>query len=257
MSDTPLGTTLSSIPVELRLVIAMFVFQETQDLRLIYGEADHGNKNTSNKLYTQDVTHKSAPGLSLLLVCRQFRRDFTRLAYEQTALVVRSELDERINRLPDDLLKYTRKLVIPFAQLELLQCQKNPRFFIRDCLRLDELFVVPHTWNDKAQTKSTASYLRHLENVKTIHFVLQDSALQTHRNNCYSLIGAILKEDHYQRYDAPHAPHIETTWWDWSYDRKNQVFTFSAQQSRPIMQEELYMVSVKPLIDGLMEGLTS
>lgn len=155
------------------------------------------------------------------------------------------------------MLKYIRKLVITLAELDLLQWQDDPGFFIRECVRLDALYVAPHTWSDWTDTKAMTGYLRQLKNIRTIHFIPLNNELQTHRNNCYSLIGAILKEDHYERYDAIGAPHLETTWWKWSHNRNSQIFTFTAQDARPVMEEETYMVSVKPLIDDLMEDLLS
>jgi hypothetical protein len=61
-----------------------------------------------------------------------------------------------------------------------------------------------------------------------------------------------MKEDHYQRYDAPDAPNLEATWWDWCYSPDYSHITFEAQPPRPILPEEEYMLLMKPKVDALM-----
>lgn len=61
-----------------------------------------------------------------------------------------------------------------------------------------------------------------------------------------------MKEDHFQRYDAPGAPNVEACWWGWQLNSLVDTITFTAQAPRPALLEEDYMLLMKPKVDAMM-----
>ncbi|KAF1925688.1 uncharacterized protein M421DRAFT_7708 [Didymella exigua CBS 183.55] len=94
--------------------------------------------------------------------------------------------------------------------------------------------------------------MRRLVHVKTVKFVLYGVTEARNRSHYCKLIGAIMKEDHFQIYDALGAPNIEATWWGWHLSTQADMITFAAQNSRPVLPEEEYMLLMKPKVDAMM-----
>lgn len=108
----------------------------------------------------------------------------------------------------------------------------------------------------KQSTRDVVGLLRRLEHVKSLKFV-QNAAFTKRRFQAWynQIIGLVLKEDHFQRYDAPEAPHIEATWWEWRFDSAEKSFEFTACPAKPVMLESDYMEMVAPLVARLMSEM--
>lgn len=119
-------------------------------------------------------------------------------------------------------------------------------------LYLDELILLSSSHWDNKNTKILVSFLRQLRRVEVLKFIMYETRRGVNRTVYLSLVGAILKEDHFQRYDAPGAPNIEATWWTWCLNPQKNMITFQAQKPRPIYPEDEYMLLVKPMVDALM-----
>ena len=105
-------------------------------------------------------------------------------------------------------------------------------------------------------TRDVVGLLRRLEHVNSFKIV-QNAAFTTQRFQAwwYQIIGLILKEDHYHRYDAPDAPQVEAAWWDWHFDSAEKSFEFIARPSKPVVPEPDYMEMVAPLVARLMGAM--
>ncbi|KAG9376653.1 O-methyltransferase [Pyrenophora tritici-repentis] len=249
MSKTNDRTGFLSLPTELRLQIASYALEQlpTDEERLIH-LAQPWKTSVYNSVY------KSSKNLAIRLVCREFNRDFSRLAIQKTTFVLYGGLGTVIDAQPDELLRDVRRLVIPVHRI----FHPLPEFlFNRECLHLDELCLYDTLESIIRHRKTLIYMLRYLKNVKRVSFSAdpRSSCSKTQRLAFRRLIGQILKEDHYQRYDSPNAPQPETTWWSWIYSNDSAHEFLTAQEPKPIMAEQDYMLLVKPKIDELMEQI--
>jgi hypothetical protein len=123
-------------------------------------------------------------------------------------------------------------------------------------MQLDELeLVMPlHTF---ANRKALVGLLRRLRNVKQIKLLFPGQNLAREPLEYIVFIGELLKEDHHQRYDASNAPNLESTWWNWSCRHDFGWAIFTAQEPKPIMAEEDYMLLMKPKVDYIVEYMAS
>ena len=96
------------------------------------------------------------------------------------------------------------------------------------------------------------SSLRRLLNVKTIKLVMYGKWEGKNRRDYCSFVSGIMKEDYYQRYDAPGAPNIEATWRDWHLNKQENLITLQAHAPKPVLPEEEYVLLMKPKVDALM-----
>jgi hypothetical protein len=235
MEDKP-KTTFFSLPIELRLQIAKYALEEKERI---------GNPG-SQGFYT----NSAARNLRILLVCRQFQHDFTDLAYQSTTFTLPQSKLQSIHRLPDEKLRNLRKIVIDCEWSELATWQGYA--FNKGCMRLDELCmreIGPRGDN----IGSIIRFLRHLKNVEKVKYF---PSFGNPHIIYGQLVGAMYKDDHFHRYDAPDAPNIGATWWepqfsdDWS-------FVFTPREPEPAMAEEEYMVMMKPKVEEIMEWTAS
>ncbi|KAL6704880.1 hypothetical protein ACN47E_007563 [Coniothyrium glycines] len=245
----------SDLPAEIRLEIAAYVVEQSQDTGLFYQDAIEPENTGIVDMFCDEATvpgwrvdcrYSPANNLSLLLVCRQFHADFQNLAYQRTRFVLLQKAVPIIHQQPARVLSNLRRLVL-YCDLPTL-ASWDQYLFNDERLQLDELCIalcVKQRRNEKYPI--LVKLLRTLQNVKAIRFVLHPGWQDRIDGN--ALIGAILKEDHYQRYDAPNAPNLETTWWTWSQPTNISDFLFVAQQPKPLMDEQTYMKFAKPKID--------
>lgn len=244
-----------SLPAELRLDIAAYVLEQSSSTGFVKLRSDPDferrlgmNRRTCGLFLSPH--YSAASNLSLLLVCRQFRNDFTRLAFQMTLFSLRVNSERKIAAQPHTLLRNVRKLAI--------RCHSNllaswhEYAFNTERLHLDELHVVILA-GVSPNRPEIVTLLRRLKYVKCIRFLIPEDPYYMVTLGYNSLIGALLKEDHYQRYDAPNAPNLESTWWTWRFGPLLQHFTMVAQEPKPVMDEEAYMLLVKPLVDDIME----
>jgi hypothetical protein len=249
MSDTGAKTTIFSLPTELRLQIAGYVLEQGPNAAFICQKL---SKLSLDPGYISVAKRR----LGIRLVCRQFNHDFTRLAFQSTTFVMVGEpapgLSQHIDRIvcdqPDELIKDVRKLIIDCAGQLSPVIFWQQYSFNRACMHLDELSLIMQASFDVA---AIADIMRQLRNVKRIRFI-------KHRLlECYKLMAALLGRDHYDRYEAPDAPNVGHTWWDWSYNEEEASFTCTAQDAMPVMEEQEYMLFVKPKVDRVMECIAT
>jgi hypothetical protein len=262
--DTP-RTTILSLPVELRLEIAAYVFDQPNNMS-IEQIADHSEHESRRHLIPSDVsakgfwiplTYSASANFSLLLVCRQLRYELVDLAFQQTRFVMsdRPGLDKpdfKVSCLLKERICNIRKLVLVYQQEEINAMLWKQYPFNKEAMHLDELCIAfsPHVFD-----MGLIDLLRRLKNVKTVTFLLGldlgcpkiDSMRVLGK-----IVGAMLKMDHYYRYDAPGAPIIEDTWWDWHFDSTNVSLVLEAREPKPLLAEEDYMNMIKPKVDELM-----
>jgi hypothetical protein len=245
MLETAPKTTIFSLPTELRLQIAGYVLEQEPNAGFIC-------QKLSKLSLDPGYTYKLEKILGIRLVCRQFNHEFTRLAFQSTTFLMSDAPELGLTRnvasivgdQPDELVKDVKKLIINCAgQLApFLDWGRYP--FNRACMHLHELsFVMQASFH----VALMADRMRQLQNVKMIRFM-------KHRPlECYRLMATFLRRDHYHRYDAPYAPNVGRTWWEWSYSEEEGSFTCTAQDAMPVMEEQDYMVFATPKVDRVME----
>jgi hypothetical protein len=236
--------TLLDLPVELRLRIAEYALEQHPAVGMPY---------TSLELRESGAGLRSAENLALLLVCRQFRSDFTSLAFSKTRFSVSSERQStNLKRLPPHRLRSIRSIVHRECVAEIYSW--GSYCYGLEQLHLDEFSFLcdDFFFALNKRVNAVTAFMRCLEHVKSVKFVMCGSRDKEKRSHYCKLIGAIMKEDHFQRYDALGAPNIETTWWDWELNPQADIITFTAQKPRSIFPEEEYMLLMKPKVDALM-----
>lgn len=271
--------TFFSLPTELRLHIASFVVLQPVNAGFEQrsAEAPHAQYrhwlspgSTRNPVglvmagpHSPEGTYSAASNLSLLLVCRQFRREFTELAWRSTTFFIGLNSSTRAEGAiaggaPQERLRDLRKIVIYYPQWDsIVQWTHWP--FNVECVRLDRLYFVPilDSFSNPFDVGQIVRLLRRLRNVQELKFVSQRDIEggTKFRQTFNRLVGAIMKEDHYQRYDAVDAPKIGEVWWEWSFDEHEKSFLLVAEKPKPVMAEEVYLQFMKPRIDALMENM--
>jgi hypothetical protein len=238
MQATP-RTTFSSLPTELRLQIAEYALEQRGDVGL----------RESQELRV-DPTYNAASNLSLILVCRQFRRDFTNIAYQMTKFVFIGPKLQLVHGATDAKLRNLRKIVIDANWSEIDIWQTYP--FNKECLTLEELCIVAIP--NKYEIVPLISLLERLRNVKQLRFF---PCSGNHRLIYGRLVGAMYKYDHYRRYDAPDAPNLKHIWWEHRFNVCDSSIDLVTCQPEPLMAEEEYMMMMKPKIDELMEWMSN
>jgi hypothetical protein len=251
--EAPARTTFFSLPTELRLQIVDYVLEQKPNAGFILQKL---SKLSLDSGYISVAKRR----LSIRLVCRQFNHDFTQLVFQSTTFTILcnpghpndtpphfpSKIARLVRRQPDEVLKDVRKLIIDCAgqASPIMLWQQFP--LNRACVQLDELSLL---MQGPFEVTGMADIMRQLKNVKMIRFI-------KHRQlECYKLMAAILQRDHYYRYDAPDAPNLGITWWEWSYSDEEGSFRCVVQATMPVMEEQEYMVFVKPKVDGVMERI--
>ncbi|KAF2125977.1 hypothetical protein P153DRAFT_369362 [Dothidotthia symphoricarpi CBS 119687] len=275
MAKKSAQTSFFSLPAELRLQIATYALDQPVDAGFELRSADATQINHYPQLgpgspiglvglimagpYSPGGAYSPAANLSLLLVCRQFRLEFTELAWRSTTFFLginKSTRDKRAmaGGVPEGRLCMLRKVAIYSPPWDdIVRWGQWP--FDAECVRLERLsFVMVIGLSDIAQF---VRLLRRLQNVKQLKFISQSDAEQQakFRNTYNQLIGAIMKEDHYQRYDASGAPHVGDVWWEWSFNDVEKSFLLVAEKPAPVIPEEEYLQFMKPRIDVLMADM--
>ncbi|KAF2624764.1 hypothetical protein BU25DRAFT_133685 [Macroventuria anomochaeta] len=230
------------LPVELRLRIAEYALEQRPGT---------GIPHIGRHLENYKGGYRPSENMSLLLVCHQFNRDFTQLAYNKTRFMLWTYgHGTGLQGLPLYKLRSIRKLVYRPDTSEMQSW--GSYLYNLEQLHVDELVFLWHYQWTRPSIKIVISFLRRLLHINTIKFVLYAKREGKNRSDYCSLVGAIMKEDHFQRYDAPGAPNVEATWWDWHLDTQENIITFRAQDPRPVLPEEDYMLLMKPEVDALM-----
>ncbi|OAL48491.1 hypothetical protein IQ07DRAFT_102619 [Pyrenochaeta sp. DS3sAY3a] len=251
--QTPRASLLS-LPAELRLHIAAYAFNQQPNAGLMKSNIPLSRGFPSRMQRRSglciDPGYSASSNLALLLVCRQFYHDFKDIAFQFTRFIITANPAGTIAQQPDQLLKRLRTLLIQCDSASITTWQTFP--FNNSTIKLDELTLVleciPHDLE-------MPRLLRRLKNIRVLKFIVSSQKYISSRLEVNRMCGGILREDHYQRYDAPNAPNIEATWWEWSSSGKDNIFTLIAQPPRPIMEEQEYMRYVKPKVDRIMQNM--
>jgi hypothetical protein len=232
------GTTFFSLPTELRLQIAAYALEQSDDVGLLL-------PNDQGRI---DPAYDAATNLAILLVCREFHRDFGTVAYQMTRFIFAGNRMHTFSLISDTKLRNVRKVVV---EADWVQIETWPTFpFNKDCVVLEELCVVPITGGD--YICPFIGLLRRLQNIKTIRiFPWYAECHLTYGR----LVGAMYKDDHYHRYDANNAPIVEKTWWEPYFNSHDISLDFVKCEAEPVMAEEDYMVMMKPKIDEIMDWM--
>lgn len=278
MTEKTSQTTFLSLPAELRLQIATYVFEQPVNAGFEQRGAEApqvyhpwlGPGSTKNPVglvmagpYSPDGAYSAASNLSLLLVCRQFRHEYTELAWRSTTFFLGLNSSTRSERaisgvVPEERLRMLRKIAIYNPRWKtIVQWGQWP--FDIECMYLERLSFVPvfNSFLNAIRFMQFVSFLRRLRNVKELKFISQrDVEGRIKFREMYNrLVGAIMKEDHYQRYDTSDAPNVEDVWWEWSFNELEGSFLLVAEKPKPVMLEEEYLQFMKPRIDALMENM--
>lgn len=256
MTEVIPRAAFSSLPAELRLQIADYALEQLPNAGLIRkrvpsrGFSPDSRSRRAFWCLCIDPSYSAASNLSILLVCRQFRADFTRLAFERTTFSLLAHPVRVIADQTGSLLRIVRKLVLQCRWSYIAFWDTQP--FNTEGIDLDELVVSVIGGFDALQL---SRLLRRLRNIKVLKFIPDETTDWEISVEYNRLVGAILKEDHYRRYDAPKAPELESTWWEWNYNKEDNYFILKAQEPKPIMEEEAYMILMKPKVDEVMERM--
>jgi hypothetical protein len=264
MSQNQLSTTRSPpifrLPIELRLEILSYVFVSKPNAAFILYESP---LLPPTGLYL-DLGYSVAPQLSVLLTCHQFRSDFTELAFKSVTFVIKdtvSPISPRFKALKQSQIQSLRDLVLVVGNEQLNEVRQWEEFtFDLPSLRLDTLTLVFHRtgyWqNPEAHVSSFIALFRRLKHVERIKFIRNGANVKGGFKAFYNrLIGKMLKEDHFQRYDAPGAPNLPTTWWEWKFDVSERSFELRGIRPWEHMREEEYMERVRPLVEQWMRDM--
>ncbi|KAJ4355663.1 uncharacterized protein N0V89_003683 [Didymosphaeria variabile] len=274
MTNTRPHVGFLALPIELRLQILENVIDDRPNAGLVYPTVSATAKSDFNRTsqgLILDLGHSSAANLKILCVCRQLRDEFTQAAFRRTVFIIRDPYHVNakiLQPLQHVHLENLRRVMLVFQAYRLSQLTSWRRPFNREDLHLDNLTIAlqsttqhtvgPMMSDDyiKQSTRDVVGLLRRLEHVKSLKFV-QNAAFTRRRFQAWynQIVGLVLKEDHYQRYDAPEAPHIEATWWDWHFDSAEKSFEFIARPAKPVVPEPDYMEMVAPLVAKLMSEM--
>jgi hypothetical protein len=249
MSRATEKITFLSLPIELRLEIVAYALEQPH-AGLIREHELHENPS----FFELDKGYKHSANLAIRLVCRQFNAEFRRLAIQTTLFMLPNGSACVADSQSDELLREVRKLRICCEYKDIADWRQYP--LNKQCMHLDELdFVMPlHTF---ANRTALVGLLRRLRNVKQVKILFPGRYLAREPLEYIVFIGELLKEDHHQRYDAPNAPNLESTWWDWSCRHDFGWAILAAQEPKPIMVEEDYMLLMKPKVDYIVEYMAS
>ena len=244
---------LLALPAELRLQCLDLAFTQQPQAGFTHSTNHHG--------LVLDPNYSSPRHLSILLTCRQFRHDFTQLAFRSTTFVLgdsRVPFAKLLEPLQSHQIASLRKIAFvtsPDRIHELVSWTNFP--FDMDTIHLHELSIVLYRsedWHYPSQyTRDLVALLRRLQHVQVLRFVRNSAPVSGSFRTWYNrLIGLMLKEDHFQRYDAPGAPNVESTWWEWSYDYADNTFELGARPPKPVLPEAEYIEFVAPMVRRLM-----
>ncbi|KAF2477663.1 uncharacterized protein BDR25DRAFT_364554 [Lindgomyces ingoldianus] len=255
------------LPAEIRLSILEHTLPKP--LHIVFRPPTHtsgfssSNPNNPRGL-SLDENYSSSSHLSLLLTCHQFRSDFTHLLFSSTQFVVTdtyTPLPRRLEVLRQCQIEAIRHIAFVASARQfrdLVHWTQHP--FNLPNLKLDTLAVVLHRsahWHYPSDfTADMVSLLRRLQNVRSLYFIRNGANVKGFFKTWYNrLVGLVLKEDHWQRYDNPQGPCLEEVWWEWEFDAGGQWFKFKARKPRRVVGEEAYLEGVKGLVEGLMREM--
>jgi hypothetical protein len=250
-------TPILTLPTELLLQISFYVLsQPPQTGTITRGSLRKRIPSFLNRETCLDYSYVPSHNLRLLLVCRRFHRELYNLAYQMTTFTLPSHPHETISNQTDDMLQNIRKLVVECPWSQVVRWQYP---FDKECLLLDELSIFRPP--GRAGDQDMASFLLRLQYVKMLVLSVRHASVleqihrsvpTTPRDEYRKLIGQMLKLDHYERYDAPGAPDVARSWWNWSYDGEAHTIRFTAREPMPVMPEEEYLILIKPRVDEIM-----
>ncbi|PSN74164.1 hypothetical protein BS50DRAFT_9423 [Corynespora cassiicola Philippines] len=261
MSTIEMKSPFLALPAELRVHILSYAL--IQQPNTGFTRARPKDESSYHGIVLDD-SYSSSDHLSILLTCRQFRQDITSQAFKSTSFVITdiySSLSTLLQPLQPYHISSLRKISFVAGARQFREMVHWYRWpFNMESLRLEELAVVMHRsahWHYPSDfTTDMVGLLRRLQNVEMLKFVRNAANVKGFFHTWYNrLVGLILKEDHFQRYDAAGAPNIEVTWWEWSFDEGESSFQLDARPPKKVVPEDEYMEFVKPKVERLVKDM--
>ncbi|KAF2015294.1 hypothetical protein BU24DRAFT_491558 [Aaosphaeria arxii CBS 175.79] len=257
------------LPPEIRLAIMEHVFEPPpRNTGFITPHSISACPRSNLSHLILDTTYFPSTSLALLLTCHQFSHDFTRLAFTHTPFTLTNPftpLAPQITKTlhPHQIASIRHLRLVAGAHQFRDMCTWRQHAFNLPTLHLATLDIVFHSsgyWHYPADfTADVVQLLRRLEGVDALRFVRNGALVKGgFKTWCNRVVALVLKEDHWNRYDAPGAPVLEATWWTWTFWDREQVFELVAMEGeRGAMPEEVYMKEVGPLVEALMRSVES
>lgn len=246
------AASLLTLPPELRSCILEHVFDDN------FSHTGLQKRTESSSIFV-DRTYSAAALLAPLLTCRQLYLDGHLPAFKRTHFLLTNlyiEISERFSRLSSKQLGALRSITLVADSRHFRSMRAwNDHAFSNADVHLDSLTIVLHQTTHHYLfdfLADIAKLLRRLQGVRRIVFVRNGAYVKgAFKTWCNRLIGIILKIDHYERYDAK-PPNPEQTWWVWKFDEEAETFCLDAGPGKEMVDEEIYMQQIKPLVDQLM-----
>jgi hypothetical protein len=256
-SHDPEPASLLALPSEIRTSILEYVFDDNLSHTGLTTHLENGHTIVSQ-------TYSAASYLAPLLACKDLYFDGRIPALRCTHFLLTNlyiNMSERLSRLAVAQLRALRSIVLVSDSRHFRGMRSwGEHAFGNSALHLDTLTIVLHQTTHHYLfdfTADIAKLLRRLQGVQRLVFVRNQAYVKgAFKTWCNRLIGIIMKIDHYERYDTQ-PPNPEQTWWVWNSDERAETFTLDARPSKETVDEETYMLQIKPLVDQLMLSIES
>lgn len=244
--------SLLTLPAEIRMAILDHVFAEDTSGD---GLTNHGKPGG----ICLDERYRANETLQALLTCRQIYQDGSIMAFGRTKFVISNlffQIPDRLSPLHSKQLGAIRSIAFVADKRHirrLIEWHESP--FDIPSLSLDTLTIVLHRssfWHYLFDfTAGITRLLRRLKGVKRFVLIRNNALVKGSFKTWYNrLVGLIMKVDHHERYEKT-PPNLEHVWWKWSFDEVAQAICLEARPSRPMIDEEKYMLTMMPLMEEL------
>ena len=257
MSAPSEAPTLLTLPAEIRISILEHLFAH----RPADGFRTHDDTGETQL----DDNFSVNAWLQSLSTCRQMHCDATLIAFNKTAFVANSLFVANI--IPERLATLHAKQVAAIRSISFVADARHFRKLVDwgehpfgvPALDLDTLTIVLHRssfWHYLFDfTTGIARLLRNLKGVRRFVFVRNRALVKgSFKAWCNRLVGLMMKIDHCERYDKC-PPNLESVWWSWSFDDAAQTFCLEALPAKELVDEEMYMQQILPLMEALRESI--
>ena len=242
-----------NLPAEVRIAILQYVFDDN-----LSGDGFTNRGKEGGILI--DEKYRANDHLQTLLSCRQIYSDGSLLALSRTSFTV----SNLFFRVPDRLSLLHSKQIAAVRNIAFVADSRHFRKLIEwgnypfdmPDLQLDTLTIILHRssfWHYLFDfTAGITKVLRTLKSVRRFVFVRNDALVKGSFKTWYNrLVGLIMKIDHHERYEKS-PPNPEKIWWKWSFGEVAQTICLEAHPPKAVVDEETYLLSMKPLMEELM-----
>ncbi|KAF2751249.1 hypothetical protein M011DRAFT_106456 [Sporormia fimetaria CBS 119925] len=260
-STPPAPPTFLSLPLELRLQLLTYNLTQPPFTGFRHHDAFLPSRRG---LYIAE-SYSPSDALSLLLVCRQFRADFTVLAFRLTRFIVHvgedegtREVEEKLRKLHPCQLSAIRDitLVVPSTELELeMMFEWDEYPFNIQALHLDTLAIAFDRCRQTHRLFPCIPHLirllRRLKHVKCIRFIHNGATLERGFVKWAGfVVRGMIDEDRKQRFECEEGPRLPDVWWEWGFDEGDQCFELVATEPMPVVEKSVFEEAVQGWLDG-------